>query len=400
MKHRIGDIRAYLIESVGSGGNYFSREPGHYMVDTPLANPMSIYPNGSQISYGDASTVVGGILVEIVAENGNVGFATGVGGPPACCIIEYHLKHFLLDQAIDDTGALWELMYRACMSYGRGGIASMAMSAIDLALWDLRGRLHRQPVYKLAGGSQRPHIKTYCSGPMPALYKKMGFWGAKLFLPYGPGAADESFDHNIQTIIKHRKELGKDYPFMLDCYMGLDVDYAIKLVKAVESCGLYWIEEALPPDDIKGLQRLKKMFPKVRFVAGEHEYTRFGFNKLIASQAIDFLQPDLMWCGGMTEALRIGKLAALKGVPIVPHAGGIYSYHFASVFHNVPFVEYCITSPKGDEIQPVFGDMFDGEPLPVEGKIALSDRPGWGLELRHDKVSLKRPYRGCITGNG
>jgi L-rhamnonate dehydratase len=94
----------------------------------------------------------------------------------------------------------------------------------------------------------------------------------------------------------------------------------------------------------------------------------------------------------MTEALRIGALAAQKGVPVVPHAGGVYSYHFAAAFATVPFVEYCITSPGGDKIHPVFGDMFEGEPLPVDGKITLSDRPGWGIELRRDKVDLNRPF--------
>jgi len=107
------------------------------------------------------------------------------------------------------------------------------------------------------------------------------------------------------------------------------------------------------PGNIEGYQLLKRAFPDMRWVAGEHEFTRFGFHKLIASGAIDVLQPDLMWCGGMTEAIRIGALAAQKGIPVVPHAGGVYSYHFAAAFDSVPFVEYCITSPKGDEIQSV-----------------------------------------------
>jgi L-alanine-DL-glutamate epimerase-like enolase superfamily enzyme len=362
------------------------------MVDTPLANPMSVYADGARIGAGDVSDAVGGVLVEIAAENGTVGYATGVGGVPACCIIERHLKHFLIDRDVDDTVALWDLMYRACMPYGRGGIALLAMSVVDLALWDLRGRLHRCPVFMLAGTSQRRQIPAYCSGPIPTLYQAMGFWGAKFFLPYGPGAGKEGLDYNIETIAKHRKALGWDYPFMLDCYMGLDIDYAEALARATEPYRLYWIEEALPPDNIEGFQRLKRTFPDMRWVAGEHEYSRFGFNNLIASGAIDILQPDLMWCGGMTEALRIGALAAQKGVPVVPHAGGVYSYHFAAVFASVPFVEYCITSPGGDEIHPVFGDMFDGEPLPVDGKITLSDRPGWGLELRRDKVVLKRSF--------
>ena len=392
MNSRIGDIRAYVIDSVGVGGNYFSCEPGHWMVDTPLANPMSVYADGARIGAGDASDAVGGILVEIEAQDGTVGYATGVGGVPACCIIERHLKRFLINRTLDDTELLWDLMYRACMPYGRGGIALLAMSAVDLALWDLRGRLHRCPVFVLAGTGQRRQISAYCSGPKPSLYQAMGFRGAKFFLPYGPGAGQEGLDYNIETIAKHRSALGRDYPFMVDCYMGLDIEYAEALAGAINPYRLYWIEEALPPDDIEGYQRLKKAFPEMRWVAGEHEYSRFGFNNLIASGAIDIVQPDLMWCGGMTEALRIGALAAQKGVPIVPHAGGVYSYHFAAAFATVPFVEYCITSPGGDEIHPVFGDMFEGEPLPVDGKITLSDRPGWGIELRRDKVDLKRPF--------
>lgn len=392
MNNTIGDIRAYVIETVGVGGNYNSCEPGHWMVDKPLANSLSVYDHGETIGASDASDAVGGILVEIEAQDGTMGYATGVGGEPACCIIERHLKRFLIDRTIDDSVSLWELMYRACLSYGRGGIALLAISAIDLALWDLRGRLARLPVFLLAGGDKRKQLPVYCSGPLPTLYQAMGFWGVKFFLPYGPGAGKEGLDCNIDTIIKHRQALGFDYPFMLDCYMGLDVDYALTLAGALESYRLYWIEEALPPDDIEGYQRLKKTFPNMRWVAGEHEYSRFGFNNLIASGAIDVLQPDLMWCGGMTEALRIGALADQKGIPVVPHAGGVYSYHFAAVVESIPFVEYCITSPGGDEIQPVFGDMFDGEPLPVEGKITLSDRPGWGLELRRDKVAMRLPY--------
>lgn len=323
VNNTIGDIRAYVIETLGVGGNYNSREQGHWMVDTPLANPLSVYDHIQTIGASDASEAVGGILVEIEAEDGTVGYATGVGGAPACCIIERHLKRFLIERTLDNTAPLWDLMYRACMPYGRGGIALLAMSAIDLALWDLRGRLERLPVFLLAGAGKRRQMPVYCSGPLPTLYQELGFCGAKFFLPYGPGAGKEGLDYNVNAIAKHRQSLGFDYPFMLDCYMGLDVDYSLAFAGEVEPYMPYWIEEALPPEDVEGYQTLKRTFPNMRWVAGEHEYTRFIFKNLIASGAIDVLQPDLMWCGGMTEALRINALAEQKGVPIVPHAGGV-----------------------------------------------------------------------------
>jgi L-alanine-DL-glutamate epimerase-like enolase superfamily enzyme len=172
--------------------------------------------------------------------------------------------------------------------------------------------------------------------------------------------------------------------------MSLDVCYALELARAVEPYALYWIEEALHPDDFEGYDRLRAAAPFVRWVAGEHEYSRWGFRNLIKSHMIDIVQPDLMWAGGFSEALRIAALASAFDVTVVPHAGGVYSYHFAMTQPTVPFVEYCITSPKGDEITPVFGDMFEGEPLPVNGTIELSDSPGWGLKLVRDAVELRR----------
>jgi L-rhamnonate dehydratase len=126
----------------------------------------------------------------------------------------------------------------------------------------------------------------------------------------------------------------------------------------------------------------------VRWVTGEHEYTRWGFRELIRHRTIDIVQPDLMWAGGFSEALHIASVASAFDVPVVPHAGGIYSYHFAMTQPSVPFVEYCITSPNGDEITSVFGAMFRGEPLPHDGSIILSEAPGWGLQLDKEAVIL------------
>ncbi len=390
----IGDIRALTIDTVGVGGDYGSWAPGHWIVDSPHANPLSVYPDGGDLRSGDASRAVGGILIEVETGGGVVGLATGVGGPPACCIIEHHLKHFLIGRDARDIAGLWDLMYRASLPYGRGGVASMAISAVDLALWDLLGQLRREPVFKMAGATARDSIPAYCTGPFPVLYRDMGFVGAKVALPFGMAAGDEGFRRNVETVATHRQALGPDFRFMIDCYMAFDAGYAADLARACAPSGLYWIEEALQPDDLDGMRRLKAAVPDMRWVTGEHEYSRYGFRNLIASGAVDVLQPDLMWCGGFTEALRIGALAAAHDIPVSPHAGGVYAYHFAMTQTQTPFVEYCMTSPKGDEVHPVFGNMFDGEPLPLDGKIVLTDAPGWGLEINRDAVALSRPFGG------
>src|SRR5262249_6660162 len=195
---------------------------------------------------------------------------------------------------------------------------------------------------------------------------------------------------NVQALITHRETVGPEFPLMVDCFMALDVPYAVELARAIAPLDIYWIEEPLHPDDRDGYHQLKAAAPWVRWVTGEHEYTRWGFRDLIQHRVVDIVQPDLMWAGGLSEALRIAALASAFDVTVIPHAGGVYSYHFAMMQPAIPMAEYCITSPRGDEISPVFGAMFAGEPLPLDGTIILSDRPGWGLKLNREYVTLKR----------
>ena len=387
---RIKDVRSYLIKTLGSGGNYTSQPSGHWMVDDPQANPLSIYPDHVNLRAGTGDQAMGGVLVEIETEDGTVGVATGSGGIPVCAVMEQPISHLLIGSDARDLSRLWDQMYRATLPYGRKGLALMAVSVADLALWDLLGQLRGEPVYRMAGGATKDKIAVYGTGPDPTVFKRRGFGGAKVPFPHGPADGRQGLTANVRSIAEHRKALGQDFPLMIDCFMSLDVCYALELARAVEPYALYWIEEALHPDDFEGYDRLRAAAPFVRWVAGEHEYSRWGFRNLIRSRMIDIVQPDLMWAGGFSEALRIAALASAFDVTVVPHAGGVYSYHLAMTQPTVPFVEYCITSPKGDEITPVFGDMFEGEPLPVNGTIELSDSPGWGLKLVRDAVELRR----------
>jgi L-alanine-DL-glutamate epimerase-like enolase superfamily enzyme len=393
MRHdEIIDVRAFLVEARGAGGDYHARDPGHWLIDTMIANPMSGYPEyrASRTSWGIA--VLGSIVIEIETRGGAIGVATGLGGPPACFLIEKHFRRFLVGADPCDVNRIWDQIYRASMHYGRKGVTIAALSVVDLALWDLLGVLRDEPVYALIGGATRDELTLYCTGPRPEVAKQQGFWGGKVPLPHGPAEGPAGLKRNVEYLAAHRQRIGPDFPLMVDCYMALDVPYAVALAEAIRPLGIYWIEEPLPPDDVQGHRLLKERSPTTRWTTGEHEYTRYGFRSLIEGRAIDVLQPDLMWMGGLTEALRVSAMAAAYDIPVVPHGSGAYSYHFVQSQPHIPYGEYVNTSPGGDVIQPVFGTLFEGDDMPVNGRIRPSDRPGFGLTLRADRDALTRPY--------
>lgn len=269
------------------------------------------------------------------------------------------------------------------MFYGRKGLPVAVISVIDLALWDLKGKLWNEPVYRLLGGTTRERLNFYCTGPEPAAAKKMGFIGAKVPLPYGPDEGPAGLKKNIAFLRKHRESVGPDFPLCVDCYMSLNVSYTIQLVKACENLNIDWWEECLSPDDSDGFEQIKRAHPSIRFTTGEHEYSRYGFRKLIEGRNLDILQPDVMWVGGLTELLKISAMASAYDIPVIPHASGPYSYHFVVSQSNSPFQEYLANSPDGKSVLPVFGNLFVNEPIPTKGYLDVSqlDKPGFGLEV-------------------
>jgi UDP-N-acetylglucosamine/UDP-N-acetylgalactosamine diphosphorylase len=278
---------------------------------------------------------------------------------------------------------MFEQMYRASMFYGRKGLPVAVISVIDLAIWDLLGKIRNEPVYKMIGGATQERLDFYCTGPEPAAAKAMGFFGAKVPLPYGPGEGVEGLKKNVEFLTRHRESVGPDFPLMVDCYMSLNVPYTIEIVAATEHLNLNWWEECLSPDDSDGFEQIKRAHPRMKFTTGEHEYSRYGFRKLIEGRNLDILQPDVMWVGGMTELLKVAAMAAAYDIPVVPHASGPYSYHFVVSQANSPFQEYLANSPDGKSVLPVFGDLFVNEPIPTKGYLDVSqlDKPGFGLEL-------------------
>ncbi|PIG84863.1 L-rhamnonate dehydratase [Aspergillus arachidicola] len=363
---RIKEIRTFIIDGVGSGGDYHNVKGGHWLIDSDISTPMTKWAQyrGSRTSWG--INVLGSFCVEIEATDGTKGFATGFGGPPACWLVHQHFERFLIGADPRDVNDLFEKMYRASMFYGRKGLPVAVISVIDLALWDLQGKIRNEPVYKLIGGATRTRLNFYCTGPQPASAKAMGFIGAKVALPHGPDEGTEGLLKNVAYLRKQRESVGPNFPLRVDCYMSLNVPYTIQLVKKCEAEGI----------DID-------CHPTVKFTTGEHEYSRYGFRKLVEGRNLDIIQPDVMWVGGLTELLKVSALAAAYDIPVVPHASGPYSYHYVVSQPNTPFQEYLANSADGHTVEPVFGNLFLNEPIPTKGYLDVSilDKPGFGLEL-------------------
>lgn len=379
---RIKNLRVSVVSDAQQGGDYFQQGgAAHWLVDSLIANPMSGYEKYREKRSSWGINVLGSIVVELVTEDGTTGIATGSGGAPAAWLIKHHLSRFIAGEDARNINRIWDQLYRACLPYGRKGLPMMAISAVDLALWDLVGKVRMEPVYNLIGGLSRDEIGFYCTGPDAGAIKSLGFWGAKVPLPHSHFDGEAGLEQNVAFLSHQRELVGPGFPLMVDCYMSLTVPYAIRLAAACRPLDIYWWEEVLQPDDIEGFRLLKQAHPDLKWTAGEHEYSRFGFRRLIEERTLDIVQPDVMWVGGLTELLRIAAHASAYDIPVIPHGSGPYSYHFIASQTGTAFCEYVAASADGRSILPMFGGLLAGEDLPVNGKLKVSSAPGFGMTL-------------------
>ena len=386
---KIKHIRAFTLR--GGGADYHDQPAGHW-IDDRIATPMSRYPDYRETRKSFGLNVLGTLVVEVEADNGVTGFAVTTGGEIGAWIVETHLSRFIEGRAVTDIEVMWDQMYHATLFYGRRGIVLNAISGVDLALWDLLGKIRDEPVYQLLGGPVRDELVFYATGTRPDKAKELGFIGGKMPLRHSPADGEEGLKANIERLADMRARVGDDFWLMLDCWMSLDLNYATRLATRAHDLGLKWIEEALPPDDYWGYAALKKAVPAGMMVTtGEHEATRWGFRMLLEMGCCDLIQPDVGWCGGITELIRISALADAHNVPVVPHGSSVYSYHFVVTRHNSPFAEFLMMAPGADEVVPMFSPQLLDEPVPVDGRMKVPDRPGFGVRLNPD-LALTRPH--------
>jgi L-rhamnonate dehydratase len=386
---RIKALRALTVKS--GGADYHDQGKGHW-IDTRISTPMSRWPEYRQTRSSFGLNVLGTLVIEVEADNGTVGFGVTTGGQIGAWIAETHLARFVEGQVASEIETIWDQMFNASLFYGRRGIVLNVISGVDLALWDLLGRLRQEPVWHLLGGKVRDELEFYATGPRPDIAKHLGFIGGKMPLVNAPAEGEEGFQANVAQIEEMRATVGPDFWLMYDCWMSLDLDYATRLARACAAHGLKWIEEALPPDDYWSYSALRQALEGTTWVTtGEHEATRWGFRHLIEMGCCDILQPDVGWCGGLTELVRIADMADKAGLPVIPHGSAVYSYHFVATRHNSPFTEFLMMSPRADVIVPMYGALLDGEPLPVNGRLRVSDAPGFGVGL-NPGLTYARPH--------
>jgi L-rhamnonate dehydratase len=388
---KIKRIRAFTVR--GGGADYHDQGADHW-IDDHVATPMSKYPEFRESRQSFGINVLGTLVVEVEVSDGTIGIGVTTGGEIGAYIVEKHFARFIEGRAVTDVELMWDQMYHSSLFYGRKGVVLNAISAVDLALWDLLGKLRDEPVYQLLGGAVRNELQFYATGSRPDLAKQLGFIGGKLPLRHGPAEGEEGLRRNLEELRTMRERVGADFWLMWDCWMSLDLAYATRLARAAASYGLKWIEEALSPDDYWGYAELRRGVPKgMQVAAGEHEATRWGFRLLLEMDCCDVLQPDVGWCGGLTELIKISALADARKALVVPHGSSVYSYHFVITRHNSPFAEFLMMAPKADQVVPMFTPLLLDEPTPQNGQMSVTalSKPGFGVRI-NPACKLLRPY--------
>jgi L-rhamnonate dehydratase len=359
--------------------------PGSWSTqNVEVANPMSIYAKYKatrSLFFPDPGKVPG-FTVEIATDKGVKGY--GSGGAAGGVVVEGHLTKLLLGEDPFDIEKLWDIQWRSTMHYGRMGVTMNAISGVDLALWDLIGNALGLPVYKLLGGRTKERIPAYCTGNDIEQHVAFGYRRLKLAIPHGPADGREGMRKNEELVKRARTTLGKDGEIMLDCWMAWTERYTIEMAEMLEPYRVYWMEEVLQPHDYAGFGRLRKAIRSTRIVTGEHEYGRYGFRNLLEHEAAEIWQPDVHWCGGLSEMRKIGAMAAAYDIPVIPHGGGTSQdgLHFIMATANSPWAEMFMPAPGGpSEVYK----RFEEDHRITRGSEGIytvpSERPGFGWDF-------------------
>ena len=363
-----------------------------WWVTTPFSHftAAADLPRATRPALDDA---VESLIVRVTTDDGLVGLGNAqVGAVAVRSIIEQYLTPYLLGEDPFAVELLWERMFRATVNFGRKGAAIVAISGVDIALWDIMGQATGQPVYNLLGGRTRDRIRCYASvlyatTDLDALaaearsYTAQGFTAVKQRIGYGPADGPVGMRKNLELIRTVRDAVGPDVELAADAYMGWTVPYAIRMIRMIEDAGLElaWLEEPVLPDQLPGYAEIAHAVD-TPISGGEHEFTRYGFREMIERGAVDIVQLDVNRVGGITEARKIWAMAAGASLPVLPHAGQSHNYHLVMAHLNSPLAEYFPALDPPDR-NTLFWRFFTGEPTPIDGHIDLVDRPGFGLSL-------------------
>lgn len=336
----------------------------------------------------------GWAIVEVHTDTGIVGLGNVALAPAvAKLIIDRYLTPLVIGQDPFDYEYLWQRMYRATLAWGRKGIGMAAISAIDIAIWDIMGKATNKPVFKLLGGRTKEKIPCYASKLYRSNLKAMqdeaqsyidqGFSAVKMRFGYGPKDGPSGMRENIKSVEAVREVIGEDVDLMLECYMGWNLEYAKRMLPRLVQFNPRWLEEPVIADDIDGYAELNQL-TSIPISGGEHEFTIYGFKQLLDKKAVSVIQYDTNRVGGITAAKKINALAEAYSVPVIPHAGQMHNYHLTMSTLASPMSEYFPVHEVeiGNEL---FYYLFKGDPAPINGFVDLDDNiPGLGLSINDE----------------
>ena len=342
-----------------------------------ITDLQAIYPNYKNVP-PSWRTHLWQIVVRVESEDGVVGHGYGGGGKAAVEVVNGHMRDLLVGrtvEGVEDIFAAWDALYYESIPYGRKGIGVMALSGIDLALWDLLARSRDVPVYAVIGPRTKDRIDSYATGIDAEWYAELGFRANKF--PHRYTGRPEDYDSAERAAERACRIMGPDARIMIDTYMTWDSEFTVEMGRRLAPYNIFWFEDVLTPDDLQGQAELRPLVKPTLIAGGEHEFTHVGFGDAARAGAMDLWQPDITWCGGITAGLRILDVAREHGIPVAPHRGGeVWGLHLIASSDCMDLAEVL----PGQRGAPK-DELWIGEPFPEEGLISPTDAPGFGVTL-------------------
>lgn len=321
------------------------------------------------------------------AEDGTWGLGMTAHAGPVVPLINDYFGPLAAGQDVFATERIWDQMFRVSANFGASGLASYAMSAVDLALWDLKGKLTGRPVYELMGGPATDRICCYATGHDLEWFMELGFPAMKLVLPFGEARGIEALDAAEMLVASARETVGWHRELMLDCWPVSDVEYMVRLAERLRPYGLKWLEDFLTPEDYAGFDAMRRRVPWQTLATGERWYTHLPFLAAAQSRCVDIFQPDVQWVGGVTATLKVAHIADATGIQIAMHGGvnDAYGQHVCYALPNNIWGEIYIAGAPGVPLQEGWRPT-PGMAVPKDGWLVPSDAPGFGIEMTRDEV--------------
>lgn len=368
---------------------YPQRRRLSYIEKAPHAFPINHHPEFSRIVSELPGVIHPEFWVRVIAEDGTWGIGQGHWGDVCAVIVRNHFAPLLTGRDCLAHELHNDLMWRYSQRFGAQGFSSVARSAVDQALWDLKGKLLGQPVYALLGGPSREWVDLYATTDDLDWAMELGFRAFKISNPVHYGDGIEGLNRLEDKVAAARETVGPDAELMINPNMSFNVQFAIQAMERLKPYRLRWFEEPLPPGDLEGHVELKRAVPTIPIATGEDHHGRIAFRQLVERRCVDVLQPDLRWCGGLTEGLKIYALGEAAGIPTVPHAGGSTpaGLHFSAALPETTIAEYWLPSAPGIPLEDVA--PMPGYPTPINGRIQPTDAPGFGLEFTESDLDRK-----------